>query len=251
MPDYQGEKFEQYLDRKGVSVVQAAEILGVVKQTVYQYFKSKSLSRETVSNILTKFGASEEEIFGGEPKIRIEAEPAHLSENPDLMMGRDRFIELPDGMISMRIPEVPVKAYAAGYLIGYTDPHYFDDFEMTTIEVTKRHTGHYLAFEVKGDSMTTLEPEHFRESIFDGVKVVGRELPRQQWRYRLHTHRWDSWVIVHREKGVIIKNIIDQDVTNGTIRIHSLNPDKKRYPDETLNLDDIEQIFNVVKKIDE
>lgn len=185
-------------------------------------------------------------------KPTIEAEPLHLSGNSKFWdSDNPKFEELPDGTIRMRIPVIPYKAFAAGYLMGYSDPEYYEDLEYTTIEVLKRHQGHYLAFEVKGDSMTTLEPEYFRQSIFDGVKVVGRELPRQQWRSKLHTHTWDFWVIVHKEDGILIKQIISHDVDNGIIKIHSLNPDKKQYPDRDLRLDDIEQIFNIVKKIDE
>lgn len=182
----------------------------------------------------------------------IEAEPLHLSANSKFWdSDNPKFEELPDGTIRMRIPVIPYKAFAAGYLIGHSDPEYFEDLEYTTIEVLKKHQGYYLAFEIQGDSMTTLEPENFRQSIFDGVKVVGRELPRQQWRSKLHTHKWDFWIIVHKELGIMIKQIINHDVQNGIITIHSLNPDKTRYPDKDLKLDDIEQIFNVVKKIDE
>lgn len=189
--------------------------------------------------------------FGDKPTPRLEAIPLHLAGDPaDHDNDGSRFEELPDGTIRMRVPIVPDKAFA-GYLRGFKDPEYFEDFEYTSIEVFKKHRGHYLAFEVKGDSMTTLEPENFRKSIFDGVKVIGHELNRQKWQYRLHTHNYDAWVIVHKTEGILIKEIINHDVENGTITIHSLNPDKKQYPDQDLFLDDIEQIFNVVKKIDD
>lgn len=185
------------------------------------------------------------------PNPRLEAVPLHLGADPaDYDNDGDRFEELPDGTIRMRVPIIPDKAFA-GYLRGFKDPEYYEDFEYTSIEVFKKHKGHYLAFEVKGDSMTTLEPDNFRKSIFDGVKVIAHELSRQKWQYRLHTHTYDAWVIVHKTEGILIKEIIKHDVTAGIITIHSLNPDKKLYPDQELFLDDIEQIFNVVKKIDD
>lgn len=64
MIEYQGEKFQSFLERKGISVISAAKRLGVSRQTVYQYFKSSALERETVNNILTSFDASEHDIFG-------------------------------------------------------------------------------------------------------------------------------------------------------------------------------------------
>lgn len=64
MAEYQGEKFQKFLESKGVGASEAAKKLGVSRQTVYQYFKSSSLERETVNNILTSFGVEEQEIFG-------------------------------------------------------------------------------------------------------------------------------------------------------------------------------------------
>jgi phage repressor protein C with HTH and peptisase S24 domain len=182
---------------------------------------------------------------------RLEAIPLHISADPsDHDNDGSRFEEQPDGTLRMRIPVVPHKAFA-GYLRGFKDPDYYEDLEYISIDVFKQHRGHYLAFEVKGDSMTTLEPGLFRRSIFDGVKVVGRELQRHHWQYKLHTNNYDAWIIVHKTEGILIKQIINHDVEKGIITIHSLNPDKKQYADENLRLDDIEQIFNVVKKIDE
>lgn len=253
MADYQGEKFKEFLDKRNVSVANAANLLQVTRQTVYQYFKTGNLSREVVNKILTVFSVSTNDIFGtgeiGNP--RLEAVPMHLASDPnDYENDGTRFEELPDGTFRMRVPIIPYKAFA-GYLRGFQDPEYYEDLAYTSIEVAKQHRGYYLAFEVRGDSMTTLEPEFFRQSIFEGVKVVARELPKTQWRYKLHTHNWEAWVIVHKTEGILIKQITRHDVDNGIITIHSLNPDKIKYPDQNLNLDDIEQIFNVVKKIDE
>lgn len=254
MSDYQGKKFEEYVRKHRISVSDLSKMLGVTRQTVYQYFGSANLSRETVSKILTTLQVSESDIWSEiseKPNPRLEAIPLHLSADPnDYENDGSRFEELPDGTYRMRVPVVPHKAFA-GYLRGFRDPEYYEDMDYISIDVFKQHRAHYLAFEVRGDSMTTLEPEYFRKSIFDGVKVVGRELAKHQWAYKLHTHNYDTWVIVHKTEGILIKQIINHDVDNGIITIHSLNPDKETYPDEDLRLDDIEQIFNVVKKIDE
>jgi transcriptional regulator with XRE-family HTH domain len=183
------------------------------------------------------------------PNVRMEATPLRLASDPnDYDNDGTRFEELPDGTIRMRVPIIPHKAYA-GYLRGFQDTEFYEDLSTISIDVFKQHKGHYLAFEVKGDSMTTLEPNHFRESIFDGSIVVGRELPKHKWRYKLHTHTYDAWVIVHKTEGILIKQIIEHDVEKGYITIHSLNPDKEEFSDEELFLDDIEQIFNIVQII--
>ncbi len=247
---YQGEKFKTFLSKHKISAVKAAEILGVTRQTIYQYYGSSNLTRETVNNILTKFNVTENEVFAlSMEKPKIEAKPLHLSADPnDYDNDGSRFEELPDGTLRMRVPVIPFKAYA-GYLRGYQDNEFYEDLNYISIDVFKQHKGHYLAFEVKGDSMTTLDPNHFRESIFDGSIAIGRELSKHQWRYKLHTHNYDAWVVVHKTEGILIKKIIHHDVENGYITIHSLNPDKKNYPDQVLFLDDVEQIFNIVQVV--
>ncbi|MDP3469814.1 MAG: hypothetical protein Q8S11_15845, partial [Daejeonella sp.] len=182
------------------------------------------------------------------PNPRIEAIPVHLASEPDLVYDQ-KFTDLGDGTISMRIPVIRQRAYA-GYLRGYEDPEYYEDAPTMTIDVYKEHKGNYLAFEVVGDSMTTFDPKEARQSIYDGYFVVGREVQRQHWKYKLHTHYVDSWIIIHQTEGILIKKIINHDVENGIITIHSLNPDKDLYPDQDLQLEEVQQIFNIVQKID-
>lgn len=249
MSEYQGEKFEKFLRDSNISVAMAADKLGKNRQTVYKYFKSRNLSREVVNHIVTTFNKPESEIFGNIISPRLEAKPLHLASDPnDYDNDGSRFEELPDGTLRMRVPVVPQRA-SAGYLLGFQDPEYYEDLNVISIDVFKQHKGHYIAFLVQGESMTTLEPENFRKSILDGWIVIGRELPRHQWKYKLHTHTYSEWVIVHKTDGILIKEIIKHDVEKGIITTHSLNPDKEQFPDRDFHLDDIEQIFNIVQKV--
>ena len=54
--------------------------------------------------------------------------------------------------------------------------------------------------------------------------------------------KWD-FVIVHKE-GILIKRVVDHDVENHRLTLHSLNP---LYSDRVVDLVDVRQIFNVVK----
>lgn len=250
---HEGEFLKQYIDNKPIQVTKVVQLTGIKRATIYTHYKKQKLDSILKTVYSDKIGIiwDNNGLTLRQTNPRLEAEPIHLAADPnDFDNDGSKFEELADGTIRMRIPVIPHKAFA-GYLRGFQDAEYFEDFSYTSIEVFKKHQGHYLAFEVRGDSMTTMEPEFFRQSIFDGVKVVGRFLPRQQWAYKLHTHSYEAWVIVHKTEGILIKNIIKHDVEKGIITIHSLNPDKVSYPDEELFLDDIEQIFNVVKKIDE
>lgn len=252
MPDYQGEKFKEFLDRQKISVVSAAQQLGVNRQTVYKYFRSKNLSREVVDKIIQTFGTTEHEVFRWiklprlEVKPRLEAKPLQLASDPnDYDNDGSKFEDLGNGMLRMRVRVVPQKAWA-NYPRGYQDPEFYEDFQTVSFDVHKEYRGHYLAFEVKGDSMITTDPELFDQMALPGWKAVARELPRHHWKYKLHIHKTDTWIIVHRTDGILIKNIIAHDVENAKITVHSLNP---KYPDDVIDLNDVSQIFNVVKYI--
>lgn len=245
MTDYQGENFRHFLKRNKISADKAAEILQKNRVTVYQYFKSKNLSREVVSNILTSFKVDEKEIWGVEVP-RVEAIPTRLADPYGFEATNDKFYKLPDDSLIMQVPLITQRAYA-GYLVGFSDPEFYDDLETIPLPVDATHRGSYLAFEVSGRSMVCYDTDELADlSIRPGRIAIGRDIPKDKWKYKLHTHTTDTWIIVHREKGILIKQIASHDVENGTIVIHSLNPE---YEDELLNLKDIEQIFSVVQVI--
>ncbi len=242
---------KEALRTSGITQEFAAKRLGISRQTLSTWCGRSALGDRIVRSVKTKLSIDltkiAEDGTNAAPNPRLEAQPLHIASDPnDFDNDGSRFEELPDGTLRMRVPIVPYKAFA-GYLRGFQDPEYYEDLMTISIDVFKQHKGHYLAFEVKGDSMTSLEPGNFKESIFDGSIAVGRELSRHQWMYKLHTHNYDAWVIVHKTEGILIKKIINHDVDKGFITIHSLNPDKSSYPDEDLFLDDIEQIFNIVQ----
>ena len=146
--------------------------------------------------------------------------------------------ELVTEIITKRVPLINQYAYA-GYLAGYQDQEYIDQLPTVLYDVDHDPKGNYLAFEVKGDSMNDGSDESYK----DGDRLLCREIPSHLWRNsKLHLRKWD-FVIVHKE-GVLVKRIVDHDVQNHTITIHSLNP---FYEDQVIDLVDVYQIFNVIE----
>ena len=136
------------------------------------------------------------------------------------------------------IPLVSQYAYA-GYLSGYADPEYLETLPIIDFTPDREMTGNWLAFEVKGDSMD----DGTRDSYCQGDIVITREVEPHLWRdSRLHYNKRD-FVIVH-EEGILLKRVTNHNVESHTIVIHSLNP---IYPDRTLNLAQVRQIFSVVE----
>lgn len=177
---------------------------------------------------------------------RVEAVPLHLADPHGLEATESKFYDLPDGTTVMQIAVVPQKAWGS-YLRGHADPEFYDGFETITVPVNQHHRGTYLAFEMKGRSMVNIDNEEMaRKSLWPGQKVIGRNLKREQWEYKLHIHDNDAWVIVHKTEGIVVKEIIDHNVDTGILTLHSWNPDKTEYPDYTIHIDDVDQLFNVV-----
>ena len=223
-----------------------------VKDRLIQYLKYKEIGRnrfEKMAGISTGYISNLKSSPGSAQLVKI------LNAAPDLnrtwlLTGEGSMLQSQDSnhIESNAVPFVPerhvlvpvVSSYAyAGYLTGYADPEYME--ALPTIDFTPEHEmhGNYVAFEVRGDSMD----DGSKESYIDGELVICREVGRHLWQdSRLHYDRRD-FVIVHKD-GILIKRIIEHDVAACTITIHSLNPE---YPDRTLNLSEVLQIFSVVE----
>jgi phage repressor protein C with HTH and peptisase S24 domain len=124
----------------------------------------------------------------------------------------------------------------AGYLTGFDNPNYL---EKQPVYVAKRRYsgGTYVAFEIRGDSMDNDR----RNAICDGDVVLGRELARSSWSVSLLVPK--VYIIVHKEEGILVKEVVEHQVESGIITCRSYNPDKSRYPDFQLNLNDVQQLF--------
>lgn len=143
-----------------------------------------------------------------------------------------------DANVTILVPLVNQYAYA-GYLNGYQDNTYMDSLPTIPFMTDHEMRGNYIAFEVKGDSMNN----GTEESYLEGDRLFCREIPQHLWvDSKLHIRKWD-FVIVH-EDGILVKRIIDHDVQNHTITVHSLND---FYPDKVIDLAEVRQIFNVVE----
>lgn len=138
----------------------------------------------------------------------------------------------------MHVPLVNQYAYA-GYMAGFGDPEYIESLPRIPFVLDKEYRGQYLCFEVKGDSMET----DTDESIPEGSILLCRSVRQDYWKSQLHIKKWD-FVIVHREKGIVVKRIIKHDVEAGIITLHSLN---SFYSDYDVHLKDVQQIFNIVE----
>lgn len=153
-------------------------------------------------------------------------------------------IEISPGRYRMKVELVPIYAQA-GYLTDYCDTEFLEDLPVHYFTTDQPAKGQYRAFETYGDSMDNGD---VLEAIPSGIIIIGREVDSKYWTSKLHNHKWKNWIFVHKTEGIIVKQIVEQNLDNGNITLRSLNPNKDKYPDFTINLNDVKQIYNVIKR---
>lgn len=152
------------------------------------------------------------------------------------------FVPLDDGRYLMGVPLVP-QYVKGGPMAGFADAEYFDELPKHWVTVERIHRGKYLAFDVYGDSMDY----DGRDYIANGARLTVREIRKDLWAgSKLHLNHFKDFVIEYSE-GICVKRIIKHDLEQYTITCSSLNPDKVKYPDFVLNLNEVANLFNVIK----
>lgn len=244
------ERIKYLVERSGKSVRSYAEFAGIAQTTLNDCIKG---------NTEPKFGLIDK-IINVEPNINVDwlltgrGDKEKLKEDDtfDLSVpkGGDsepyfvnksgvEYYEMPNGKFRMRVPLVPIKAYAK-YIDEYRDADSVSDLEEVEFVVDKIGLGRYYAFEIKGDSMDDCS----KRSISNGDIVLARELSRCHWRNKLHNDDYPFWIIV-LDNTILCKQIVDQDLDQGEITCHSLNPSPE-YGDFKLKLNDVRQLCNIV-----
>lgn len=226
------ERIEELLKYSNMSAKKFAETIGIkTVQNLYdiQKGKIKNISKALAGKISETFPEIDKNwLLTGEGEMLNNANPTPKY-NEATLLNQNYIINVP-----------LVNQYAqAGYLCGYQDAAYIATLPTIPFIIDHEAKGNYVAFEVKGDSMN----DGTEDSYLEGDRLLCREIAPYLWvDSKLHFRKWD-FVIVH-EDGIIVKRIIDHNVENHTITVHSLND---MYPDRVIDLCDVKQIFNVIE----
>lgn len=140
------------------------------------------------------------------------------------------------------IIQVPIveKRARAGYPSAFTDPEYIES--LRKIHVPKQYEkGNYLVFEIDGNSMD----DGSKRSICNNDAVLCKELDRDRWKEKLFYNKY-LFIIVTAD-DVVCKQITNHNISTGIINCHSFNP---AYEDFELNLNEIYQLFYLVKMVE-
>jgi phage repressor protein C with HTH and peptisase S24 domain len=221
------ERLQQYIRIHYKTKDEFAQYLGMTRQNVNHHIRrAEENGGELPPDFAAKLRKKGINIFHND-NITVVSEPL---ENASPLNLADKTI--------MHVPLVNKYAYA-GYLSGYGDAEYVGSLPTIPMIADREGRGSYVAFEVKGDSMD----DGTRNSYEQGDIVVARMVAQHHWQSKLHIAKYD-FIIVHKTDGILLKKIVHHDTEAGTITLHSLNP---LYDDFTIHLDDVSQIFNVIK----
>lgn len=207
------------LTSRGLKNRQFASMAGIDEQSLSKMLNgARKISGDSMVKIAKALGVTVDSLIAAQspdelvespadpgtskkPYAFSEAEPIELNPDGDVSKNwrGNEFVDLPGGMVMMSVPLVDQYAYA-GYLSGYKDPEFLYELPKFSFITYRRHGGKYIAFEVRGDSMD----DNTRDAICEGDKALGRGIEKELWHSKFHLHRFEDYVIVHRE-GIIVK----------------------------------------------
>lgn len=210
------------------------------------------ISADLAKQISDKYSISVSWLLTGEgPMLKDETKNYNLEEVNNIKVKESSevfktkagsiYTENSDGSYTITVPLVPFEAYAS-YVEVYNDEvALVEEWEKVSFNVDKIGLGKYLGFKSKGDSMNG-------GSLFDTpdkALILAREIGRHHWLDGFwHS---DYGFILVTKFSMMHKDIIDFNKDKGEITCHSRN-ESPEYSDFNLNLNDVYQIFRVIKR---
>lgn len=201
-----------------------------ISQSVFSVIRNdttneKTLQSETANKIAEYFKVNPDWLLRGEGEMLLQQEP--IEPNAKLYIPS----------YTTHVMEVPVVPYnaRAGVLGEYEQLFADETYEKMLIPKDKVAHGKFLIFIVSGSSMEPI--------LLSDDRVLAELVDSTIWTQgRLPIYKYPIWVIITRDEGILVKNIIDHDSKKGTLLAHSYNT---TFPDITIHLEDVVDIYRV------
>lgn len=217
----------------GLTQEELAEKLHVNRRTIINYEKGGTIPPAQVQLL--------DILIAEQAKGTENAKPLDIREPVELHTNKNGNVFYEKGdKLYMSVKLVPVKAFGS-YLSDFQDSEFYERLEDREFRVDHKGRGNYVCFEVEGDSMNG---GHINDAPA-GSELLCRELGKHHWKdgFRDSTY---GWVIIHKST-VLYKDITDFNPETGDITCHSRSG-LPQHPDFVINLDDVRQIFKVIKR---
>ncbi|MBT8232277.1 MAG: S24 family peptidase [Saprospiraceae bacterium] len=214
--------------KKIPSIRQFSITIGIHPQCISDVVRGK---REVNCDILSKtikhFNVNPIFLYTGKGSVLLNNNSEHVSADPILTIVTDEKGE-------EKIIHVPVAAQA-GYSNNIHNAIFIQDLPTFSLPDSRYNAGTHRCFDIAGDSM---EP-----TVYSGDKVVCSFIEPDNWFNGIRANY--VYVIISRE-GVVIKRVINNLKSNGTL---SLISDNNFYAPYEIELKDIVEVWQVSVKI--
>lgn len=131
--------------------------------------------------------------------------------------------------IIKEVKVIPEKV-ALGLVSSFFDNEYVNALETEMVQVEEYFSEDAYKVDTVGESMN----DGTLRSLLDGDKYLAKDIPRSKWGEKLINGGKNLFYILHAERGHLIKEIIEHNIEDKTITLHSYNPNKKLFPDFTI-----------------
>jgi hypothetical protein len=245
---HQGRQLKEAVDRykskdpgKPSKITGFAEQMGISRQWAYSYFEKERLDPDIRKRAAAVLDIPEKELFtfnDNETALQMVGEDF-------ITRSGNRLEYLGDGLYRLHTLLVDQKHHPR-YLTSWGDNEYLGALKSYSVVIDTPAQGIYRAFQVPvGD--TSMQNPASSYSIEPGDIVTGRLLNRSLWAEHLNFESHPYWVIVHRDHGVIIREIILHNSVSGMITCRSNNPQQEQFPELILDLEDVIQLYNIIR----
>ena len=234
--------FKELLDHIGMSANKLSVKLGYSTNSFLYNIKNGK------NNITQKIAQQITDIFedinytylltGIGTLTKNQSEP--IPDNVYINTNGNKFTEKKDGSFDVTVRYLSFNRYNS-YLRSLKDGSFTYDWDETTFCVDQFGKGNYLGFKTYSMSMNG-------GMLYDtpsGASLLGRELGKHHWEDGFRPS--DSGWVILTEKNIFHKDITHFDKEKKAIICSSRN-DSPEYVDFELQLDDVLQIFKVIKR---
>ncbi|SCY94228.1 hypothetical protein [Flavobacterium caeni] len=238
------------MDKTGKTAYKMSQQLQLAQSTISKYrkpedkdFRPKSIIIKSIAAFLRvpdrwlEYGEGEFEIFPDD-----EVQNMMVNEAAEQMPNKAGNVteELANGKYRLWTKKLPIRAFAS-YLSEFRNVSFYEELEDVSWVVDHNPRGRYMTIETEGDSMNG----GGINDTPDRADMLGRELQRHHWKDGFRESIY-GWVIVHRET-VVFKDIKSFDKLTGDI-VCSSRSGLPQHPDFTINLNDVLEIWKVIKR---
>jgi hypothetical protein len=126
------------------------------------------------------------------------------------------------------------------YINRIHDKPYVDSLPTIPVAVEYQSKGVYICFEMRDDSMN----DGSDCSYNIGDILVCREIDFLAGQRKLYSNKPKPFVLVHKSRGIIVRQITAHDINNELIALHSPN---LMFDDFQSRLDEVKKLFIVLQ----